>query len=157
MTGIERLFEVVRELGRFSFCCDLYETLGNIADQIERETQPKSDPANDVSMSAYDLLPPDERESIAWVREHGGVENVKAHWSGRVALSHVHNMAEHQRAKRERMQRHIELIQRKCRERQKHICELNKLKRAYVDALNGVCKRLGLTDGTGLPDMPEVI
>ena len=35
--------------------------------------------------------------------------------------------------------------------------ELNKLKRAYVDALNGVCKRLGLTDGTGLPDMPEII
>ena len=37
MTGIERLREVVRELGRFSFCYDLYETLGDIADQIERE------------------------------------------------------------------------------------------------------------------------
>ena len=37
MTGIERLREVVRELGGFSFCYDLYETLGDIADQIERE------------------------------------------------------------------------------------------------------------------------
>ena len=42
MTGIERLSEVVRELGRFSFCYDLYETLGNIADQIERETEERS-------------------------------------------------------------------------------------------------------------------
>lgn len=32
------------------------------------------DPADDASVSAYDLLPPDEREAIAWVREHGGVE-----------------------------------------------------------------------------------
>ena len=36
------------------------------------------DPADDVSMSAYDLLPADEREAIAWVREHGGLERVKA-------------------------------------------------------------------------------
>lgn len=28
-------------------------------------------------MSAYDLLPADEREAIAWVREHGGLESVK--------------------------------------------------------------------------------
>ena len=33
--------------------------------------------AEDVSMSAYDLLPQDEREAIAWVREHGGLERVK--------------------------------------------------------------------------------
>ena len=36
------------------------------------------DHANDVSMSAYDLLPADEREAIAWVREHGGLGAVKA-------------------------------------------------------------------------------
>ena len=35
------------------------------------------DPAEDVSMSAYDLLPADEREAIAWVREHGGLDSVK--------------------------------------------------------------------------------
>ena len=71
MTGIERLSEVVRELGRFSFCYDLYETLGNIADQIEREQDAM------VADSPYDALPPDDRDAIAWVREHGGVERVK--------------------------------------------------------------------------------
>ena len=160
MTGIERLREVVRELGRFSFCYDLYETLADIADQIERELSDERDrwegdlyeaqvewnrvagvclemerhclynedtvvrdverwarelrhamksdasdereaqnpscadldgaadvtsdtqkvtrdPAADVSVSAYDLLPADEREAIAWVREHGGLDSVK--------------------------------------------------------------------------------
>ena len=38
----------------------------------------KHDPAKDVSMSAYDLLPEDEREAIALVREHGGLEDVRA-------------------------------------------------------------------------------
>ena len=31
-----------------------------------------------TTVSAYDLLPEDEREAIAWVREHGGLETVKA-------------------------------------------------------------------------------
>ena len=35
------------------------------------------DPADDVSVSAYDLLPQEEREAIAWVREHGGLDQVK--------------------------------------------------------------------------------
>ena len=35
------------------------------------------DPAEDVSMSVYDLLPEDEREAIAWVSEHGGLDQVK--------------------------------------------------------------------------------
>lgn len=30
------------------------------------------DPAADVSVSAYDLLPEEDRDAIAWVREHGG-------------------------------------------------------------------------------------
>ena len=155
MTGIERLYDVVRELGGMTFFYDLYARLHDIADQIEREqacdgdtaenvrlivggvvddmerhvlghegmedipvdrwarelgealgghetditdtaaTQSPScadtsetasvssdaakvtrDPAEDVSMSAYDLLPQEEREAIAWVREHGGLEIV---------------------------------------------------------------------------------
>lgn len=36
------------------------------------------DHAGDVSMSAYDLLPADDREAIAWVREHGGMDAVRA-------------------------------------------------------------------------------
>ena len=35
-------------------------------------------PAEDVSMSAYDLLPEDDREAIAWVREHDGLDAVRA-------------------------------------------------------------------------------
>lgn len=125
------------------------EVVARLADLI--------DPGEDVSVSAYDLLREEDREAAEWVRKHNGIEYVKAHWEGRVARSHVEHMAERQRERRERMQRHIEHIQRLCRERRERIGELNKLKCAYVDALNGVCKRLGLTDGTGLPDMPEVI
>ena len=33
--------------------------------------------ADDASMSAYDLLPEEERVAIAWVREHGGLAHVK--------------------------------------------------------------------------------
>ena len=34
------------------------------------------DPSADVSMSAYDLLPQEDRDAIAWVRDHGGLERV---------------------------------------------------------------------------------
>ena len=84
------------------------------------------DHTNDVSMSAYNLLPQEDRDAIAWVREHGGLSHVKEHWSGRVAQSHVHNMAERHKAKIARMQSHIEFVQGKCRERQGRIVELNK-------------------------------
>ena len=182
MTGIERLREFAkgcRLVGQKAYS----NAIGDIADQIELEHAEDCFKMGERAAEDAEAIawvrehggleavreacspgrPSDNRKNfydrlvLAWVEEHGGIEHVKAHWSGRVALSHVHNMAERQRARRERMQRHIEFVQRKCRERQEHICELNKLKRAYIDALNGVCKRLGLTDGTGLPDMPEVI
>ena len=35
------------------------------------------DHAEDVSMSAYDLLPQEDRDAIAWVRYHGGLDAVK--------------------------------------------------------------------------------
>ena len=34
-------------------------------------------PVRDTTMSAYDLLPEAERDAIAWVREHGGLDAVK--------------------------------------------------------------------------------
>ena len=34
-------------------------------------------PVRDMTMSAYDLLPEDERDAIAWVRDHGGLDAVK--------------------------------------------------------------------------------
>ena len=137
----------------------LRDILADIADQIERETIPREPGDGDVGPEtlhamALSLLDDWERDAVAWVREHGGIAKVKEEWNHSRNLKRSLETAQ---AKVERQQRHIEFVQTKCRERQEHICELNKLKRAYVDALNGVCKRLGLTDGTGLPDMAEVI
>ena len=55
-------------------CADPAETAGVTSD-TQKVTR---DPADDVSVSAYDLLPKEDREAIAWVREHGGLERVKA-------------------------------------------------------------------------------
>lgn len=37
------------------------------------------DPGEDVSMSAYDLLAKEDRDALAWVRGHGGIEQVRLH------------------------------------------------------------------------------
>ena len=70
MTGIERL----RRLSRIWTCdCKVLveqEKLESIADQIEREQDAL------VKDSPYDALPPDERDAIAWVRKHGGLDAV---------------------------------------------------------------------------------
>ena len=176
MTGIERLREFVAGISPITVVCGVTRTsydrehmevvgarlrdfLADIADQIERETIPR-EPGDGVvgpkTLHAMALAQLDdwERDAIAWVREHGGIAYVKDAWNVR---SNLDRQLEKAQAKVERQQRHIMFVQTKCRERQEHICELNKLKSAYVDALNGVCKRLGLTDGTGLPDIPEVI
>ena len=67
------------------------------------------DQASDVSMSAYDLLPADEREAIAWVREHGGIAYVRDVWNVR---SNLDRQLAKEREKVERQQRHIEFVQR---------------------------------------------
>ena len=66
----------------------------------------------------------DEREAIAWVREHGGIESVKEEWNRR---SNLKRSLETAQAKVGREKRHIMFVQRKCRERQEHIVELNKM------------------------------
>ena len=81
MTGIERLREWAdgyAELSKDHTTIDVVPSgvvtlLSDIADKIERERAC----AADVSMSAYDLLPKEERDAIAWVREHGGLDQVK--------------------------------------------------------------------------------
>lgn len=78
---------------------------------------------DDASMSAYDALPPETCEAIAWVRKHGGIVNVEEAWERRKNLARRLETAQ---AKVERQQRHIEFIQRKCRARQARIVELNK-------------------------------
>ena len=65
MDGMTRLRE---------FAATLEPELRDIAGQIEGE----ANSAGDVSVSAHDLLPDEDREAIAWVREHGGLERVKA-------------------------------------------------------------------------------
>ena len=82
------------------------------------------DPAEDVSMSAYDLLPQEDRDAIAWVREHGGIAYVKDTWNIRRNLD---RQLEKAHAKVKRQQRHIMFVQTKCRERQARIVELGKM------------------------------
>ena len=81
---------------------------------------------NTLHAMALKALDDWERDAIAWVREHGGMVAVKRHWSGRVALSHVRNMAERHKAKVARMQSHIEHVQGVCKTRAHRIVELNK-------------------------------
>ena len=77
MTGLERLrdmaefYEGIGSMVQYSGepMCDV---LHRIAADIEREQDAL------VKDSPYDALPPDERESIAWVREHGGLESVES-------------------------------------------------------------------------------
>ena len=46
-------------------------------DTAMQELRQLKDSSRDTTMSAYDLLPEEERDAIAWVREHGGLDSVK--------------------------------------------------------------------------------
>ena len=80
------------EKGGVSIC----RTLESLADMVERElllvelcgllgippmglidASKQEHYSKDVSMLAYDLLPDEDRDAIAWVREHGGVDAVR--------------------------------------------------------------------------------
>lgn len=131
MTGLDRLRELACGIGQ----CDvwtvtreeyddahgldiehrggrLHDLLADIADQIEAEQEER------VTRRLED------REAAEWVREHGGLEAVKNEWRSR---NNLKRMYEKEKAKVERQQRHIEFVQGKCRERQGHIVELNKM------------------------------
>ena len=60
------------------------------------------DPSKDVSMSAYDLLPQEDREAIAWVREHGGIEHVRSQWGYLRGRANHAGHVDRQLAKRQR-------------------------------------------------------
>ena len=88
MTGIEQLRKLGADAVRGG---EVGRAICDIADQIERERECERDTienlrlelgeardhAADVSTSAYDLLPQEDREAIAWVREHGGLGAVR--------------------------------------------------------------------------------
>ena len=167
MTGIEKLRDWVGtlRLSGLVWADHMADELESIAEQIKRETQPKSDPAADVSMSAYDLLPEEEREAIAWVREHGGIAYVKDAWRVR---SNLDRQLEREKAKVERQQRHIEFVQGKCRERRERIAGLDKaiaeMKFDHIEAaafeglVDDIAARLGASvDGLDSQDARDRI
>ena len=146
MTGIERLREFAkgcRLTGQRAYS----NAIGDIADQIEREQ--RRDPAADVSVSAYDLLPEEDREAVAWVREHGGIAYVKDAWNVR---SNLDRQLAKERAKVERQQRHIEFVQGKCRERRERVAELSSMSREADYRRVELCSALGIDPGTGWAD-----
>ena len=113
------------------------------------------DHAADVSVSAYDLLPQENRDAIAWVREHGGLDEVEAHWSGRVPLKSVKRMVALHKIKRERLKAHALGLERKCAERGETIRGLSGKAakqsdelRVMRDVIAETCARLGV-EGTG--------
>ena len=84
----------------------------------------KHDPAEDVSMSAHDLLPQEDREAIAWVREHGGLDAVKRRWE---CLSYYADPVPRSCMEKRlaRLQRQIDESHAALRRRRETISELN--------------------------------
>ena len=76
------------------------------------------DPAADVSVSAYDLLPEEDREAAAWVRKHGGLDYVKSEWRSRVLYDRYER-------RRQRLLGHIAECETALGRRREIISELN--------------------------------
>ena len=118
-------------------------------------------PSADVSMSAYDLLPQEDRDAIAWVREHGAVDAVKAHWEECVPASWLEKAKRRYELKRDRLKAHAWELERKCSERRERIKELERnLAKSASDQLKAdsalydlsrevrdVCKAHGIDPG----------
>ena len=76
------------------------------------------DHAADISVSAYDLLPQEDREAIAWVRDHGGLDYVKSEWRSRVPYDRYER-------RRQRLLGHIAECETALGRRREIISELN--------------------------------
>ena len=102
MTGIERLrqmaedFKNVKTAEHCTFIVNTWrgryidDAIADIADQIERETIPREPGDGDVGPKtlhaiALSLLDDWERESVAWVREHGGAGALRSRLTTRLA------------------------------------------------------------------------
>ena len=83
------------------------------------------DPAKDVSVSAYDLLPQEDREAIAWVRDHGWLDAVKRRWE---CLSYYADPVPRSCMEKRlaRLQRQIDESHAALRRRREVISELNR-------------------------------
>ena len=156
MTGIESLRELIEENGPDRYIVvpavggtyqngyiaatrDICNKLRSIADQIERETSPKTDtsPATDAqnhschdTADAADVTSDAQKvtregaEAIAWVCEHGGLDAVKSHCEGYVPASWLEKAKSRYERKRERLKAHALWLERKCGERRERIREL---------------------------------
>ena len=152
MTGIEHLRRLARSQNMDNaWTAMLAHELCDIADQIEREIQAsnegekvKCDHAADVSMSAYDLLPEEDRDAIAWVRDHGGLDAVREKWDGRVDVDVVSRMVEGHKAKREMLKAHALGLERKCADRGETIRGLRGALARTIKGIQAQCEALGV-------------
>ena len=142
MTGIERLREFVVGISPDIAVCGVTKTsydrehkeevwarlrdfLSDIAGQIERETKPKSDAVKYASVSAYDPPSQEDRDAIAWVRDHGGLDAVRRRWE---CLSYYADPVPRSRMEKRlaRLQRQIDESHAALRRRNERIKELNR-------------------------------
>ena len=133
MTGIERLREWAdgyAELSKDHTTIDVVPSvmatlLSSIADQIESETKPKRHAAKYASVSAYDPPSQEDRDAIAWVREHGGLDAVKRRWE---CLSYYADPVPRSCMEKRlaRLQRQIDESHAALRRRREIISELNR-------------------------------
>lgn len=147
MTGIERLRELANATNCSVWACtdEIYceshgldgsknfggrmrDALNDIADQIEREQNEM------VADSPYDALPPEDRDAIAWVREHGGLERVRSHWDGYVPAAWLDRVKRSCERKRDRLKGHAWELEHKCAERRERIAELERQRSEAVSA-----------------------
>lgn len=102
-------------------------------DQARQELE-KQNLERMTTCSAYDLLPDEDRDAMAWVRENGGLDVVKRKLRERVPIDTVALMVERHKAKRERLKAHAEEVERRCGQ---YNYEVRKLRSEVSAALEG--------------------
>ena len=101
------------------------------------------DPAADVSKSAYDLLPQKEREIIAWVRKHGGLDYVKSEWRSRVPYDRYER-------RRQRLLGHIAECEAALGRRNERIADMG-LRIQSIEIENAKLRKRAMPDGCEWP------
>lgn len=112
MTGLDRLRGYARRMDELHVWPGGAK-LREIADQIERERDAE------VADSPYDAILPEDREAIAWVRDHGGLDHMRDEWRSRVPYD------KHERERR-RLLDHIAECETALRRRNVRIEELGR-------------------------------
>ena len=113
------------------------ENLNDTIENLRLELGEARDPAADVSMNAYDLLPQEDRDAVAWVRDHGGLDAVKRRWE---CLSYYADPVPRSYAERRiaARQRQIDESHAALRRRNARIAELNARVENQRSSLDGL-------------------